>query len=89
MGAVVLVIAVYFIGGLLALLVLDLLTKRIRTKLGAAAEDARYQMLATGSFISSRAAFTLTCGALWLLWPIAIWGALSTIGKGGQSGQEE
>lgn len=81
----VLVIAVYFIGGLLALLVLDLLTKRVRTKLGSATEDARYQLLATGTYMSRKSALVAVVVALWLFWPVAIWGALSTIGKGAGS----
>ncbi len=74
------IIGAYLAGGILALGLLELLTKRIHRKLKLASIETQSRMVASGSLLGYRSAIVLTIIALWLFWPVAIFGALSTIG---------
>ncbi len=68
---ILLVIGGYFLAGIFALMLLDLLTGRVRGRVGAAAYET--QTVTGGGRIVS---VFVTVFALWLLWPAAIYAAL-------------
>jgi len=70
-------IGVYLGLGLIALIVLDLKTKRVRTRIVTASQDAQSKMWGTGNFVGSKTAMGLTVITLWLFWVVAIFGALT------------
>jgi hypothetical protein len=78
-------LGIYFAVGVLALGLLDLLTKRIRRRILDASLEAQAQLLVSGSSVGYKEAVVLTVAALWLFWPTAIYAAL-TDRKGGDDG---
>lgn len=75
------VLGVYFLLGIVALVLLDLITKRVRGRLKAASQETQLKLLDSGSFISPKTAVLLTLGALWLFYPVAIYAALFHKGR--------
>ncbi len=78
----------YFGIGLLALMLLDLFTGRLRSRLGEASHDTQMRLLCSGSFVRMWVARLLTIIALWLLWPVAIYGYCIGYNKGGKNEQK-
>lgn len=78
MDIIVSILGVYFSLGLIALCVLDIITGRIRKRLRSASLEAQSKLAVTGNFVGGRSSVVLVMVALWLFWPIAIWGALSS-----------
>lgn len=76
METVLLALIVYLLIGTIALGLLDLITKRIRTRLREASYDSQANLERAGAVVGSRTALVLTVGALWLFWPAAIIGAI-------------
>ncbi len=76
----------YFTLGLVAIVVLDLLTKRVRRRLTTASYDTRDKLVLSGSYVGVKTALVITIGALWLFWPVAIYAAIR--GKGEDNGQK-
>lgn len=72
------ILASYFGGGLIALLILDLATHSIRDKFGDASVDTMNKLGETGNLVSPKVAKVLTVIALWLFWVVAIYGALTS-----------
>jgi len=76
----IIAIMVYLIVGLLALAILDLTTKRIRSKL----RDASYETQTvvantnTGTYLGNKLAIVVILTALWIFWPAVIWGAVES-----------
>lgn len=64
--------------GIIALGILDVLTKRVRARLVAASGETQDRMFDAGQFLGRKTAMVLTAGALWLFWVVAIYGALRT-----------
>ena len=85
MSAILTGIGVYFATGIVALGLLDLLTRRIRTRLSSATMGAKDKLAISGSFVGNKEATILTIGALWLLWPVAIFSAV----KGDKNGKSQ
>ncbi len=77
MDIVLVVLAGYFGIGLLALGILDILTNRVRTKLQSASLETQSKLAITGNFVGNKSSMLLVLGALWLFWPVAIYGALT------------
>ena len=77
----IIIIGGYFGLGILALLSLDLLTGRIRRRLGEAIADTQDKLAFAGSAVGRKESFVLTIGALWLFWPVAIYASLFSGGK--------
>ena len=77
MDIVLIILAGYFGIGLLSLCLLDTLTGRVRTKLRLASVEAQSKLALTGNYVGSKSSIVLVLGALWLLWPVAIYGALT------------
>jgi len=77
-------IGIYLCLGVIVLGILDLATKRIRTRLFSASQDTRDKLITSGSFVSTKEATVLIIGAMWLFWPLAIYSAL----VGGKSGKK-
>ena len=70
-------IAIYFISGIMALCVLDMLTKRIRSRLKDAAYDTQSKMLTeTKTMVGRKSSILLTVCALLILWPAPVLGAI-------------
>lgn len=69
-------IASYFVIGFIALCILDILTGRIRSKLHSASAETQSKLVATGNYFGGKTSIVLTLVALWLFWPVAIYGAL-------------
>jgi len=74
----------YITFGVMALIILDGATHRIRKRLKPASTDTQLKLAGSGSYVGSKLAIVLTAIALLLFWPVAIYGALSTL-KGGKS----
>lgn len=69
-------VAGYFIMGIVALTILDLLTKRVRRRLRDASRMTQERLIDTGQFVGVRMSVVLTLIALWLFWPFAIYAAV-------------
>ena len=77
-------IGVYFAVGVVAIGLLDLITKRIRSRLFSSSQEAKDRMTISGTAVGTKEAIVLTIGALWLFWPLVICSALI----GGKSGKK-
>lgn len=77
-NAILAVVGIYFIIGFVALCILDILTGRIRSRLHSASEETQGRLAVTGSYVGNKTSIALTLIALWLFWPVAIYGALSS-----------
>jgi len=69
------ILLAYFLGGLLALLVFDLKTKRIRTKIQSAGLEAQLKMAQANSPLGVKAGIALILTLTWLFWPAVLLGA--------------
>ena len=74
--------------GIIALGILDIFTKRVRTKLVAASEETQGKMLNAGQMVGRKTAMALTAGALWLFWVVAIFAALRKAKEDEPSGEK-
>ena len=86
MNIIWIVLAAYFVLGLLAIFLLDLFTGRVRRNFSTSQEEARQKLLTTGNYMGRTTSAVVLIGAMWLFWPAAIYGALSS---GGDNGQEK
>jgi hypothetical protein len=77
-------LGVYFACGIAALVMLELLTKRISRRLRPASQETQDKLIVSGSPVGAKEATALTVGALWLFWPVAIFTALI----GGNNGKK-
>jgi len=77
MNIILVVLASYFGIGLFALCLLDALTSRVRTKLRLASLEAQSKLAVTGNYVGGKSSIVLVLGALWLFWPVAVYGALT------------
>ena len=70
----------YLVMGLLALAVLDLTTKRIRSKLRGASYETQTVVANTntGTYLGNKLAIVVILTALWIFWPAVIWGAVES-----------
>ncbi len=86
---VVVLVAAYFLLGLLSLATLELLTKRISSRLSGASRDAQAAFSNTGNYLGSRTMKIAVGFALWMFWPAAIYGALErwVKNRGGRRGK--
>ncbi len=82
MDTVVLGVTIYFFAGVLSLVLLDVLTKRIRGRLVDASYDTRTRLAETGNWMGPKTALVVTVFALWILWPVAIYEAVKDRLKG-------
>ena len=71
------VIGIYLLSGIVVLSLFDLFTGRIRRKLKTASYQAQEKLAASGSFVGVKTAMALTLVALWIFYPVAIYGAIS------------
>ena len=78
MDVVVIALGIYFGVGLVALGILEVQTGRIRGKLHSASLEAQNKLLVSGNLVGGKTSRVLVIGALWLFWPVAIYGALSS-----------
>lgn len=77
----------YFALGLIAILLLDLFTGRVRRNFADAQEDARQKLLTSGNYMGRTASWFVLAGALWLFWPAALYGVIRS--SGGDNGKEK
>ena len=77
----------YFVLGLVAVLLLELFTGRVRRNFSDAQEDTRQKLLASGNYMGQRTSWLVMAGAIWLFWPAALFGVIRS--SGGNNGQEE
>jgi len=78
MNSALIALVSYFSAGLIAILLLERLTGRVRGRLRDASYDTRDKLIYAGSIvIGTRTAIVVTLLALWIFWPFAIYGALS------------
>lgn len=80
------VLGLYLVAGIIALILLDLITGRIRKRIKIASFDTQEKMTAKGSYIGTKQAMIITVLALWVLWPVAIYVAIFSSSKGDDSG---
>ena len=79
------VLLIYFIGGLLVLLVFDLATHRIRNRFKDRAAEAQVVMSQTGNLYIGKRMMLITFAVItYLFWPLVILGALR-----GPEGEEQ
>jgi len=76
------IILVYFLGGLLILIVFDLITKRIRSNLSSAGLQAQLRMAEANNPIGRKSSLVLMLALTWLAWPAMLIGALTDRPKG-------
>jgi len=76
MDLVLTILGIYLLLGVLALCFLDMLTGRIRSRIKAASYQTQNKLMFSGTFISLLTAVILTGLALWIFWPVAIYGAI-------------
>ena len=74
-------LGIYLLLGVIALGILDLSTKRIRRRLRPASYDTLDRLAGTGQAIGVKTAVVVTSLALWLFWPVAVYGMF----KGGSN----
>lgn len=80
--AILIGFGIYLLLGIIAIGLLDLLTGRVRKRLKLASYETQGKMVASGSLVGVKTAYILTLLALWLFYPIAIYGAIT--GKKGR-----
>ena len=71
-------IGAYLVLGIIALGLLDLFTGRIRKNIKDASYKSQAKLVARGSYVGRKTAVVLTLIALWIFYPVAIYGAIST-----------
>lgn len=76
MSIVLSIIAIYLGAGLIALWILEMTKHRISKQLKSAAFEARDKLAHSGTFVSGKMATVITCIALFIFWPAAIYGAI-------------
>ncbi len=83
------IVLLYFLTGILALLVFDATTKRIRNKLDIATAETQSRMASTGNPMGSRSAKALFVILMWVFWPVVLIGALTERKGGDNSGTKK
>ena len=73
-----LAIGAYLILGIIALCLLDFLTGRVRCHLKTASYETQEKLILSGSLVGVKVAMVITLIALWIFWPVAIYGAISS-----------
>jgi hypothetical protein len=75
------IIAVYFIIGLLVLILFELITKRISTKLTSAGVQAQITMAEAGNPIGRKVGVILMAVLTWVAWPMVLVGAATKVNE--------
>ena len=75
----------YLLLGIVVLGLFDWLTGRVRKRMRVASYETQERLTATGNITGVKTAVLLTLLALWMFWPVAIYGALSTLGDKGSN----
>lgn len=78
MGYVFLGLGVYLVLGLIALIILDLITHNVRNKIQSASDETREKLIATGTYYSPKASLVITLLALWIFWVVAIFASFTS-----------
>ena len=73
------IIGIYLLTGIITLGLLDLFTGRIRKNIKDASYKSQEKLAASGSYVGRKTAVVLTLIALWLFYPVAIYGAISSL----------
>ena len=71
------IIGIYLLTGIITLGLLDLFTGRIRKNIKDASYKSQEKLAASGSYVGRKTSVVLTLIALWLFYPVAIYGAIS------------
>jgi len=82
MNALVVFALVYLFVGIAVLMVFDFVTKRIRTRLSPAVDETQVKIAGANpfmgrgmaSFVSRKTAFVAIVVAMWLFWPVVLFG---------------
>lgn len=74
------VIGGYLLAGIVLLGLFDLFTGRVRQRIRVASFETQQKLTATGNVTGTKTAVVLTLLALWMFWPVAIYGAMATLG---------
>ena len=75
-----LIIGVYLVVGLVAVAIFEKVTGRIRRRLSHASDEARANLLNSGTYVKEKEGIALVLLATWIFWPALLLGA--TIKKG-------
>ena len=75
MSAISAILLAYFLGGLLILIVFDLITKRIRSNIPSAGLQAQIRMVEANNLIGKKSGLVLMLALTWLAWPTVLIGA--------------
>lgn len=80
------ILVIYLIGGLIALVMLDLLSRgKVRSRLKPAAYDTQETLARSGGIlVGSRMALAILVVFTVALWPVAVWGALESAFRRGK-----
>lgn len=77
MSIALITVIIYLVAGILVLVLFDLVTKRIRSKILIATAETQSRMAEAGSPVGSRSARILFLLLMWLFWPAVILGAIA------------
>ena len=69
-------LGIYFGLGIVVIVVLDLCTGRVRKRLRVASSETLNKLALSGSYVGARVAMLITVLALWLFWPVLIYGVV-------------
>lgn len=74
MNILLMVIGLYLSGGIIVLVVFDLLTGRIRNRISPASDETRSKLAGTGYWAGHKGAIVITVLATWIFWPVVVYG---------------
>ncbi len=77
MNPILLGFIIYFLVGVLFLIVFDTVTKRIRSKFSQATKETQTRLLASNNYIGHKTSVCLFICALWVFWPAVLIGAIT------------
>lgn len=82
------IVGIYLGVGLAFLIIFDMLTGRVRSRLKSASLETRSRLAGAGAFVGARMSVVILLLALWIFWPVVLWGAVrSKRDDGGSNAQ--
>ncbi len=78
---IVLIVLMYFSAGLVALVMLEITTGRITRQMDSASRETQVSFINAGQFVGNRLVIAIVTFALWLFWPVALYGVAERLLK--------
>jgi len=83
------VVAAYFVTGFVLLVLFDLVTQRIRSRLRNSVYEVHERLATLGFVTSIRASYVIFSLVLFVFWPAVAYGAVTTIGNRGTDDRQK